>query len=183
MSTRLLTLGVVTLLIFAACNKKPAQNTTEQSTSQQNPSACAPAADAGATPAPAPVATPEPPPPPPEPPKPVVIPAGTVITVRLQQALGSKISKTGDSFTATVANPISVRGKVAIPASSSAQGTVVEAKAKGKVKGEARLQLALKKITIKGRTYPIETSMSSTTEKGKGKRTAATTGGGLRAEH
>jgi len=179
MRTCLLTLGMATLLIFAACNKKQAQNTTEQSTNQQNPpSASAPAADAGATPAPAPVTTPESPPPPPEPPKPVVIPAGTVITVRLQQALGSKISNTGDTFAATVANPISVHGKVAIPASSSAQGTVVEAQAKGKIKGEARLQLALTKITIKGHTYPIETSMSSTTAKGKGKRTAATTGGG-----
>jgi len=85
---------------------------------------------------------------------------------------------TGDSFSATVADPVSVDGKVVIPASSAAQGTVVDAKAKGKVKGEARLQLALTKITIKGHSYPIEASMAGLTEKGKGKRTAATTGGG-----
>jgi hypothetical protein len=85
---------------------------------------------------------------------------------------------TRNRFSAIVVSPVSVDGKVAIPASSPASGTVVEAKAKGKVKGEARLKLALKTITIKGHAYPIATSMSNTTEKGKGKRTAATTGGG-----
>jgi hypothetical protein len=107
-----------------------------------------------------------------------VVPTGTAITVRVDQALGSKSSKTGDTFTATVANPVSVNGKVVIPAQSSATGTVVKAQAKGKVKGEAVLQLALTQITINGRNYPIATNMSSSTEKGKGKRTAVTTGGG-----
>jgi uncharacterized protein YcfJ len=31
---------------------------------------------------------------------------------------------------------------------------------------------------VRGRTYPIKTNLLSSTEKGKGKRTAATTGGG-----
>jgi len=170
---RLLALTLVATLILAACNKKPGD--TEQTTNQPNPApeslpttAQVPAAET-AQPAPEP---------PPSPARPVVIPAGTVITVRVGQGLGSKTSTTGDSFSASVADPVSVDGKVAIPVSSSAQGTVVEAKAKGKVKGEARLQLALTRITIKGRSYAIETSMSSMTEKGKGKRTAATTGGG-----
>jgi hypothetical protein len=57
-------------------------------------------------------------------------------------------------------------------------GTVVEAKAKGKIKGEAVLNLALTSITVKGHTYPIETAVVQNTVKGKGKRTAATTGGG-----
>jgi hypothetical protein len=114
----------------------------------------------------------------PEPPKPIVIPAGTVVTVVLDQALGSKSSHTGDSFSATVEQPVSIDGKLAIPKSSIAKGTVVEAKAKGKVKGEARLKLALTSISMGGNSYPISTSMTENTSKGKGKRTAATTGGG-----
>jgi hypothetical protein len=112
------------------------------------------------------------------PPKPLVIPAGTTLTVRLEQALGSKTSHAGDAFTATVVNPVSAHGKVVIPASSVVEGTVVNAQAKGKIKGEGLLELTLKQITIKGNAYPIETSVTSNTEKGKGKRTAATTGGG-----
>ena len=98
--------------------------------------------------------------------------------MRVGQALGSKTSSTGESFSATVATPISVEGKTAIPAGSAAQGTVVEAKAKGKIKGEAVLQLALTSITVKGHIYPITAEMASMTEKGKGKRTAVATGGG-----
>jgi hypothetical protein len=110
--------------------------------------------------------------------KPVVVPAGTTITVRLSTALSSQISKTGDTFIASVAYPVTIGDKVVIPKSADAVGTVLEAKAKGKVKGEARLKLALKKINIKGRSYLIETEEVATTEKGKGSRTAATTGGG-----
>jgi len=177
MRNRFLAFGLIMILMVAGCSKKPAP----ESASQENPSAApaatpAPAPAAGpapqATPTPAPVAEPSPPP------KPVVIPAGTEITVRLDQPLGSKDSHAGDSFSATVATPVSVGGKVAIPASSAVVGTVVDAKAKGKLKGEARLQLALKKITIKGQTYLIDASMSDLTQKGKGKRTAKTTGGG-----
>ncbi len=81
-------------------------------------------------------------------------------------------------FQATVAEPVTVEGKTVIASGASAAGTVVEAKAKGKIKGEARLKLALNKITIKGKTYPIQATMAEQTAKGKGKRTAVATGGG-----
>lgn len=113
-----------------------------------------------------------------EPPPPVVIPAGTVITVQTQSALGSKISSTGDAFSATVAEPVSVGGKEVIPSGAEAKGTVVEAQAKGKIKGQGSLVLALTHITIKGTPYAIQTSNYESTVKGKGERTAITTGGG-----
>ena len=53
--------------------------------------------------------------PPPPPPKPVIIPAGTVLTVRLGQELGSKTSPTGTAFSATMANPVTIDGKMVIP--------------------------------------------------------------------
>jgi hypothetical protein len=55
---------------------------------------------------------------------------------------------------------------------------VVTAKEKGKIKGEGQLDLALTSISVGGHTYQIQTHVLSSTEKGKGKRTAATTGGG-----
>lgn len=113
-----------------------------------------------------------------EAPQPIVVPAGTTITVRLASAVGSKISNTGDVFLATVAEPVSVDGKTVIPKGADAKGKVVEAKALGKIKGAARLKLALTSVTINGQPYPIESSISSRTAKGKGKRTAVTTAGG-----
>jgi len=112
------------------------------------------------------------------PPQPIVVPAGTTLTVRVGQALSSKTSQTGDSFSATLAKPVSIEGAEAIPAGSAVRGTVVSAKTRGKIKGEGELDLALTSITAGGHTYNIKTSVLNNTSKGKGKRTAVTTGGG-----
>jgi len=55
-----------------------------------------------------------------------------------------------------------------IPNSADAFGTVLEAKAKGKMKGEARLKLALLKITIKGKKLSDRNEEVATHRKGKG---------------
>jgi len=130
-----------------------------------------PAAEQAAQPAALPV-------PAPPPPQPIIVPAGTVLTVRVGQALSSKTSQTGQVFLATLAQPVNVQGKPAIPAGSAISGTVVAAKEKGKVKGEGQLDLALRSITVLGQTFNIQTDVLQNTVKGKGSRTAKTTGGG-----
>jgi BON domain len=112
------------------------------------------------------------------PPSPVVVPPGTDLVVTTSQTLGSKTSQTGQSFLASVAQPVTVGGRSAIPKGSAISGTVVTAKEKGKVKGEGQLSLTLTSITVRGQTYQIQTNTLDSTIKGKGKRTAATTGGG-----
>lgn len=119
-----------------------------------------------------------PPPPPPPPPQPIVVPAGTTLVVTLRQSLGSKTSQTGQTFLASLAQPVTVGGQTAIPKGSTVNGTVVTAKEKGKIKGEGQLSLTLRSITVKGQTYSIRTGTLDNTVKGKGKRTAATAGGG-----
>jgi hypothetical protein len=114
----------------------------------------------------------------PEAPKPMVVPAGTVLTVRLGQSVGSKISSPGQTFTATLASAVTVAGKTAIPAGASASGTVVDAKPLGRFKGGASLQLRLTSIAIGGSDQAISTSSVVRTESGKGKRTAVLAGGG-----
>jgi BON domain len=126
-------------------------------------------------PVPAPVQQLEPPA---QPPKPLVVPVGTELLVTVNQALSSKTSKAGQPFLATLARPVTIQGKTGIPKGSSVTGTVITAKEKGKIKGEGELVLSLTNITIRGRDYPIQTGTLDSTVKGKGKRTAATTGGG-----
>jgi hypothetical protein len=111
-------------------------------------------------------------------PEPIIVPAGTVLTVKLTQGITSKTAKAGDTFNATLSKSVKVGGNVALPAGSKVTGSIVEAKAKGKIKGEGELALKLTKISVKGKSYTIQTQEFSQTEKGKGKRTAATTGGG-----
>ena len=75
--------------------------------------------------------------------KQVALPAGTVVTVRLSSAVGSKISAQGDHFSATVATPVEVDGKVVLPAGAEVLGKVVEAVPQGRFKGAAVLRLVL----------------------------------------
>ena len=108
----------------------------------------------------------------------MVIPAGTTISIRTTNALGSETSQTGDTFAASLLEPIEIHGKVVAPKGADVMGKVVDAKKKGKIKGEARLQVTLTSLNIKGQRYPIQTTMTSQTSKGKSKRTATTTAGG-----
>lgn len=109
---------------------------------------------------------------------PTIVPAGTVLTVRLGQAIGSKISQIGQSFAATLADPVQIGGKTVIPEGASARGTVVDAKPLGHFKGGALLRIKLDSITVHGTDQSIETSAFVRTLKGKGKRTAVMAGGG-----
>src|SRR5579862_6300233 len=173
------------VLALAACSSKPADNgsnsannTASSSSSSSSPSSSdsggtssSSSAPASSAPGSAPAAAPAPPPP-------VVIPAGTMLTVRLGSAVGSKISSPGDTFRATLASDVTVEGNTVIPKGSLASGTVVDAKALGKFKGGALLELRLTSITINGSPTSIATAAVSRTEKGKGKRTAVMAGGG-----
>src|SRR5436190_13068038 len=108
----------------------------------------------------------------------VTLPAGTVVTVRLASAVGSKLSANGDHFNARVARPVEVDGKVVVTAGTEALGKVVEAVPQGRFKGAAVLRLVLQSVTVKGDAYDVKTSSVSRYLKGKGKRTATLIGGG-----
>ncbi len=113
--------------------------------------------------------------------QPLVVPAGTIITVRLGETLSSKASEAGQTFTASVAQPVEADGKTVIPMGATATGTVVAAHSAGKFKGASLLQIKLDSITVGGKRHSMETSAVARSEKGKGKRTAAMIGGGAGA--
>ena len=180
MRTRLtaLTLGLYLSFAVLGCNKPaaPPDSSASPSSSDGSSSSAAPSGDAagsGSAMSNTAMSNMKP-----EPAKPLVVPAGTVLTVRLGQTVGSKISSAGQTFTATLASPVVVDGKTAIPSGATASGTVVDAKPLGRFKGGASLQLRLTSIAIGGAEQSISTSSVVRAEKGKGKRTAVLAGGG-----
>jgi hypothetical protein len=154
-------------LAMAGCQKSADQSAT--STTPDSSSTAAP--DPGTA---MKAKAPEPPPPP----KPIIVPADTIISVVLDQAVGSKISTPGQAFSATVQTPIEVDGRLAIPKGARASGLVKDAKPAGRFKGAATLALTLTSVTIKNEDYNIQTTAPSEASTGKGKRTAAMVGGG-----
>jgi len=105
------------------------------------------------------------------------VPAGTVISVRLGETLGSKSSQPGQNFDATLAESVVVEEKEVIPAGAGAHGVVVDAKPLGRFKGGASLQIELTSI----KDYHVQTASVNRSAKGKGKRTAVMIGGGAGA--
>src|SRR5579884_2069909 len=164
-------LALALLAMFTGCARQPANQASDNSGSGSGaaatPAPGSPAASAGspsgnaANTQPKPSAMPE------------TLPAGTVITVKLTSAVGSKISQAGQRFTATVAEPVEVGGRVAIPAGAPAEGVVSEAEPLGHFKGGALLRLKLESAG----GFPVQASLTRS-EKGKGKRSAVMIGGG-----
>jgi hypothetical protein len=108
----------------------------------------------------------------------VTIPSGKVLTVRLADAVGSKLSQAGQSFGGSLAKPVEVDGETVIPAGARVSGEVVDAKPLGRFAGGALLQLRLNSVSIDGEQMPVQTATFTQTIKGKGKRTAVLAGGG-----
>ena len=79
--------------------------------------------------------------------RPVTIPAGTTLRLRVNRGFGSDISRVEDPVSATLARSVVIGGRAVLPAGSSASGFVSEATRPGKVKGRGRVAVRFTRIT------------------------------------
>ncbi len=110
--------------------------------------------------------------------KPVTVPAGTVVNVRLTQAIDVDVSQAGQTFKSIVDDPIMIGGAIIIPRGASAVMQAVQVQQSGTMKGSDRISLKLNTIGFGGRVYQIATSYVEAKGEGEGKRTARKVGGG-----
>lgn len=95
-----------------------------------------------------------------EPPPRLVLPAGTWISVRLDQPISSDHNQPGDRFTASLAQPLVVDGFVVARRGQIIEGRVAVAEKAGRVKGTSRLGFELTEISlVDGRQVPIVTQL------------------------
>lgn len=85
---------------------------------------------------------------PPQLPPDITLPAGTWITIRVNEPLSSDHSKPGDAFTGTLAGPIVVNGLVIARPGQMVTGVVSEAQKAGRVEGVSHLGLELTEIQL-----------------------------------
>jgi hypothetical protein len=94
----------------------------------------------------------------------ITLPAGTFVTVRVDQYLSSDKNKTGDAFSATLARPLVANALIVAPMGATVGGHVVEAKKAGRVSGVSHLQIALNTLTLAdGQQIPVESALTSIT--------------------
>ena len=102
--------------------------------------------------------------------EPIVVPAGTTLTLVLDTTLSSATAQVEDAVVAHLGADVSSGGQVILPTGSEVRGLVVSAKRSGKVKGRAELQVEFDTIEVKGRSYKIDTiavEETATSDKGR----------------
>lgn len=114
-------------------------------------------------------------------PPPLTIQQGTVLTVRMNQALSSDHNQVGDVFSAALTQPVVVHGIVVAQRGQTVVGQVVEAKKAGMVSGVSHLGIRLTSLTIAdGQNVPIESQLlvqKGPTSKGRDAAAIASTTG------
>ena len=79
------------------------------------------------------------------------------VSVRLIDTLSSESSQPGDSFTATLAEPLVVSDRMVAPKDTRVTGQVRDVVSSGRLSRPALITLSLKNVQSGSRRYPIET--------------------------
>ena len=108
----------------------------------------------------------------------VQVPAGTELSIRINQRISVKQSHAGDRFTGEVVSPIMSGNSVAIPARTHVDGVIDASHKRGHFKGSSVLELRLVSMQLNGQSYTLDTAENVRSKKGKGKRSSAFIAGG-----
>jgi hypothetical protein len=96
--------------------------------------------------------------------RPNEVPVGTEIDVRLQTPLSSATSQVEDRFQATTMVDLNSGDRVLIPAGSVVRGVVTRVDKAGRIERTGRLQLSFDQVTVSGRAYPINATVTEAIE-------------------
>jgi hypothetical protein len=83
----------------------------------------------------------------------ITLPKGTAISAAARQTLATDKNKVGDTFAASLSEPIQVDGKTVIPKGAHVTGRVVTAKKKS----PPELTVALASVEVNGKSYKLPT--------------------------
>ncbi len=148
----------------------PQYNSNAGAPAQPGPGSYPPSGPAG----PPPIGTP---PPESAPPVSVRIPAGTDLTIRIDQHLSSRGSHAGERFDGNLYTPVLYDGEIIIPAGTPVWGRVMEAHHGGHFRGRSVLDIRLTAMQLNGYVYPLPTRDDVFSVRGKGRRSAGIIGG------
>jgi hypothetical protein len=85
-------------------------------------------------------------------------PAGASVTVRTANSLSTANLKPGDTFSATLKEPVRNGDRVIVPQGAAVTGRIVESDPGGRVKGRAEIAVQLTEIEVEGKNLRISTN-------------------------
>jgi len=107
----------------------------------------------------------------------VELPAGTNVVVRMIEGVDSEAARVGQTFAASMDEPVMLNGEVVIPRGADVIVKLVDSKESGKLAGRAELTLDLVSVKVDGRMVDINTQTVSRESSSRGERTAKVAGG------
>src|SRR5215207_9690680 len=102
---------------------------------------------------------------------PVTIPAGTVLTIRMETEVTSKDAE-GKKFTGKLLADLTSGAATVAKAGSTVYGQVDKSKQAGRLAGKSELAISLSGIDLAGQVLPIMTTNFAEAGKGEGRKTA-----------
>jgi hypothetical protein len=108
----------------------------------------------------------------------VEIPAGTNFVVRMIDSVDSETNHVGQTFQASLDEPVLVNGNTVIPRGADVVVKLVDDKESGKLTGRAELALDLVSVKVNGRPVDINTQSVTQASEGRGAKTAKMATGG-----
>jgi hypothetical protein len=106
------------------------------------------------------------------------IPTGSKIVVRMVDSINSEQNSVGQTFVATLDEPIIVGGVEVIPRNADIRGRIANINEAGRVAGAAELGLELTQVVVNGIPYSMTTSEYQEVGEARGSQTAKRAGGG-----
>ena len=105
------------------------------------------------------------------------IPGGTTVVVRMIDDIDSQRDQPGQTFRASVDEPVLVDGETVIPRGADAVVKLIEDKESGKLTGKAELTLAMDSITVNGKPVVVTSEGVTQASESRTKQTAKVAGG------
>lgn len=107
----------------------------------------------------------------------IEIPAGTQITVRMIDSVDSQTAHVGDTFRASIDEPVYVDNQAVIQRGADVTAKLVEDQQSGKMAGRTVLKLALTSVKVNGRDVEVTTQDIVRESTSRGARTGKVVGG------
>ena len=104
------------------------------------------------------------------------IPAQSPIQVRLIEMIDSSKAEEGQTYRASVAEPVVINGRTLVDKDADATVKLVRLDRGGKFKGSTQLAVTLTSVTVDGRPVDVETGDVNRVSGSQGKNTAVKTG-------
>ncbi len=106
------------------------------------------------------------------------VPTGSKVVIRMIDSVNSEQNQVGQTFVATLDEPLTVGGVEVAPRNADVRGRIAKINEAGRVAGAAELGLELTQIVVNGIPYSITTSEYQEVGESRGGQTAKRVGGG-----